>query len=154
MVSDTVSSELVLKKNPHYWSPGEPYLDNLTFKSVASDEAALETMQAGGVDGYEGMQTPQLVSAFGKQFNVLDVPSTSPYVIQLNTGIAPTAAGLQKRLGFLAGDSAGYPNGRRPIDDVFDISLRAVGGVLADGKKYSTPLGDGQLQVIKGSTPR
>ncbi len=89
VVSDTVSSELALKKNPHYWAPGEPYLNSLTFKSVASDEAALETMQAGGVQGYEGMQTPQLASAFGQQFNVLDVPSTSPYVIQLNTAIAP-----------------------------------------------------------------
>jgi peptide/nickel transport system substrate-binding protein len=90
VASDTVSSELVLKKNPHYWSPGEPYLNTLTFKSVASDEAALETMQAGGVQGYEGMQTPQLVSAFSQaDFNVLDVPSTSPYVIQLNTAIAP-----------------------------------------------------------------
>lgn len=89
VASDTVSSELVLKKNPHYWAPGQPYLDKLTFKSVASDEAALETMQAGGVDGYEGMQTPQLVSAFAQRFNVLDVPSTSPYVIQLNTAIAP-----------------------------------------------------------------
>src|SRR6202012_4660599 len=89
VASDTVSSELVLKKNPHYWTPGQPYLNTLTFKSVASDEAALETMEAGGVDGYEGMQTPQLVPEFSKQFNVLDVPSTSPYVIQLKTGIAP-----------------------------------------------------------------
>jgi peptide/nickel transport system substrate-binding protein len=89
VVSDTVSSELALKKNPRYWAPGEPYLNTLTFKSVASDEAALETMQAGGVQGYEGMQTPQLVSAFSQQFNVLDVPSTSPYVIQLNTAVAP-----------------------------------------------------------------
>ena len=89
VTSDTVSSELVLKKNPTYWQTGEPYLNQLTFKSVASDEAALETMQAGGVQGYEGMQTPQLVTAFGKSFNVLDVPSTSPYVIQLNTAVAP-----------------------------------------------------------------
>ena len=89
VVTDTVSSELALKKNPHYWAPGQPYLNTLTFKSVASDEAALETMEAGGVQGYEGMQTPQLASAFAKQFNVLDVPSTSPYVIQLNTAIAP-----------------------------------------------------------------
>jgi peptide/nickel transport system substrate-binding protein len=90
VATDTVSSELVLKKNPHYWQPGEPYLNTLTFKSVASDEAALETMQAGGVQGYEGMQTPQLVPAFSKAgLNVLDVPSTSPYVIQLNTDIAP-----------------------------------------------------------------
>jgi peptide/nickel transport system substrate-binding protein len=89
VASDTVSSQLVLKKNPHYWVSGQPYLDTLTFKSVASDEAALETMQAGGVQGYEGMQTPQLVPAFAKSFSVLDVPSTSPYVIQLNTAIAP-----------------------------------------------------------------
>jgi peptide/nickel transport system substrate-binding protein len=89
VASDTVSSELVLKKNPTYWRTGEPYLNTLTFKSVASDEAALETMQAGGVQGYEGMQTPQLVSAFAQQFNALDVPSTSPYVIQLNTAVAP-----------------------------------------------------------------
>jgi peptide/nickel transport system substrate-binding protein len=89
VVSDTVSSELVLKKNPTYWQKGRPYLNSLTFKSVASDEAALETMQAGGVQGYEGMQTPQLVPAFSQSFNVLDVPSTSPYVIQLNTAIAP-----------------------------------------------------------------
>ena len=49
----------------------------------------------------------------------------------------------QKRLGFLAGDTAGYPNGRRPIDDVFDISARAVAGILVNGTKYGTPLGDG-----------
>src|SRR5579864_3532356 len=49
-------------------------------------------------------------------------------LLRLNTGIAPTPVGSQKRLGFLAGDLAGYPNGRRPIDDVVDISSRAVGG--------------------------
>jgi len=64
-------------------------------------------------------------------------------LLRLNTGIAPTAFGSQKRLGFLAGDSAGFPNGRRPVDDVVDIAMRAVGGILADAKKYGTPLGDG-----------
>src|SRR4030095_14061704 len=32
------------------------------------------------------------------------------------------------RLGLLAGDVAGFPNGRRVFDDVVDISLSAVGG--------------------------
>src|SRR2546426_7682605 len=49
-------------------------------------------------------------------------------LLRLNTGIAPTPVGSQKRLGFLAGDLAGYPNGRRPIDDAVDISSRAVAG--------------------------
>jgi hypothetical protein len=38
-------------------------------------------------------------------------------------------------LGLLAGDGAGFPNGRRLADDVVDIALRvAVGGVLAGNK--------------------
>ncbi len=64
-------------------------------------------------------------------------------LLRLNTGIPPTAVGSQKRLGFLAGDSAGFPNGRRPIDDVFDIAARAVAGILVNGTTYGTPLGDG-----------
>ena len=71
-------------------------------------------------------------------------------LLRLNTGIAPTAPENQKRLGFIAGDNAGYPNGRRPVDDVFDISLRALAGILVDGKQYGTPLGDG---VNVPSTP-
>jgi len=71
-------------------------------------------------------------------------------LLRLNTGISPTPIGLQKRLGFLAGDRSGFPNGRRPIDDVFDIATRVVGGILADGAKYNTRLGDG---VNTGSAP-
>jgi hypothetical protein len=64
-------------------------------------------------------------------------------LLRLNTGVAPTASASQKRLGFIAGDSAGYPNGRRPNDDVLDISLRALAGIFVDAKTYGTPLGDG-----------
>jgi hypothetical protein len=51
-------------------------------------------------------------------------------LLRLNTGVAPTANTSRKRLGLLAGDPAGYPNGRRVSDDVTDISARAVVGVL------------------------
>ncbi len=64
-------------------------------------------------------------------------------LLRLNTGIAPTPVGSQKRLGFLAGDLAGFPNGRRPVDDVVDIAARAVAGILVDGTKYGTAIGDG-----------
>ena len=51
-------------------------------------------------------------------------------LLRLNTGIAPTPLEARKRMGFLAGDTAGYPNGRRISDDVTDISAQAVVGVL------------------------
>jgi Domain of unknown function (DUF4331) len=71
-------------------------------------------------------------------------------LLRLNTGIPATPVGSQKRLGFLAGDTAGFPNGRRPVDDVFDIAVRAVAGILVDGKKYGTPLGDGVQTKTEG----
>src|SRR6201987_1308389 len=64
-------------------------------------------------------------------------------LLRLNTGIPPTPAGSQKRLGFLAGDLAGFPQGRRPIDDVVDIASRAVVGILVDPVKYGARVGDG-----------
>jgi hypothetical protein len=64
-------------------------------------------------------------------------------LLRLNTGIPPTAIPNQKRLGFLAGDIAGFPNGRRLNDDVVDIAARAVAGILADPVKYGTRIGDG-----------
>jgi hypothetical protein len=48
-------------------------------------------------------------------------------LLRLNTAIGPTAAaGAGNRLGVLAGDLAGFPNGRRLEDDVVDIELRAI----------------------------
>jgi peptide/nickel transport system substrate-binding protein len=89
VVSDTYSSELVLKKNPGYWEKGKPYLDSLTFKTVGSDEAAYEAMLAGQGQVYEDMSTPSLLKLAGQKFNVENQLSTSPYDLQLNTKSAP-----------------------------------------------------------------
>ena len=59
-------------------------------------------------------------------------------MIRLNTDITPTAA--PARLGVLAGDTSGFPNGRRLTDDVIDITLQVAVGVLG-GVRSS--LGDG-----------
>jgi len=64
-------------------------------------------------------------------------------LLRLNTGIAPTPFAQAKRLGVLAGDLAGFPDGRRPMDDVVDIAARVVSGVLVDPTKYGTRIGDG-----------
>jgi hypothetical protein len=64
--------------------------------------------------------------------------------IKLNLGTDPTSS--PKRLGVLAGDTAGFPNGRRLTDDVTDIELRVVAGALI-GK--DVPLGDGVDQNDK-----
>lgn len=54
-------------------------------------------------------------------------------MIRINLGVAPSAS--PNRLGGIASpaDPAGFPNGRRLADDVHDISLRVVAGVLVPG---------------------
>jgi len=52
--------------------------------------------------------------------------TTQADLLRLNTAIPPTAK--PNDLGVLGGDLAGFPNGRRPKDDVVTIELRAIAG--------------------------
>ncbi|HEY6066198.1 MAG TPA: DUF4331 domain-containing protein [Thermoanaerobaculia bacterium] len=65
--------------------------------------------------------------------------------IRLNVAVFPTPTSLASRLGVLGGDLAGFPNGRRPFDDVVDIELRVLAGVLVPSFNHSpnNALGDG-----------
>lgn len=80
-------------------------------------------------------------------------------LLRLNTGVPATPIAMQKRLGLLAGDAAGFPNGRRLVDDVVDITLRVgVGGVLAAPFPGFNPavngrLGDGVMWSTEGTRP-
>ncbi|MBI3667998.1 MAG: DUF4331 family protein, partial [Acidobacteria bacterium] len=66
-----------------------------------------------------------------------------PDMQRLNLAVPPAAN--PHRLGPLAGDNAGWPNGRRVGDDVVDIGLRALAGVLVPGFNIApnNKLGDG-----------
>ena len=70
-------------------------------------------------------------------------------MLRLNTAIAPVPFAQQNRLGIvgniLAGgtDNAGFPNGRRPKDDVVDIALVAVMGGLCMANGDTNALGFG-----------
>jgi hypothetical protein len=49
-------------------------------------------------------------------------------LLRLNLAVPPKPLAQQQPLTVLAGDNAGWPNGRRPIDDVTDVAIRVVGG--------------------------
>jgi hypothetical protein len=49
-------------------------------------------------------------------------------LLRLNVSVPPVPLASQSRLTILAGDNAGWPNGRRPIDDVTDVAVQVVGG--------------------------
>ena len=102
-----------------------------------------------------GTPREDLVAAFLTGVKGLNQPAnvTPSEMLRLNTAIAPTPPAAQNDLGVLGGDLAGFPNGRRPYDDVVDITLRVAEGALcgAIGKcgaessdpNHGTPYTDG-----------
>jgi uncharacterized protein DUF4331/flagellar hook capping protein FlgD len=86
-----------------------------------------------------------VVAVFATGVSGLNQPAgvTPGEMLRLNMTIPP--ASEPKRLGVLAGDVAGFPNGRRLADDVVDIELRVVAGVLVSGFNIApnNQLGDG-----------
>ncbi len=79
-----------------------------------------------------GTPRNDLVAAFLTGVKGLNQPLTvrPAEVLRLNTSIAATPPASQNDLGVLGGDLAGFPNGRRPVDDVTDIALRVLEGAL------------------------
>ena len=65
--------------------------------------------------------------------------------LRLNVNVPPSA--VENRLGVIGGDLAGFPNGRRLNDDVVDIALQVLEGVLirpaGETKDAVAGLGDG-----------
>jgi hypothetical protein len=89
-----------------------------------------------------------LVTAFLTGVPGVNMPEgvTASEMLRLTPAVAPTPLDSQSDLGVLAGDNAGFPNGRRPYDDTVDIALRVAMGVLAD--PADAP--DGSLEYTDG----
>ena len=102
-----------------------------------------------------GTPRNDLVAAFLTGVKGLNQPVhvTPAEMLRLNTSIAPTPPAKQNDLGVLGGDLAGFPNGRRPYDDVVDITLRVAEGALCgpatacgtekEDPNHATPYTDG-----------
>ena len=85
------------------------------------------------IDGSPANQRTDLMSLLlkysGQSLNGTDCGRPCAELLRLDLRVPPTAPENQRRLGsVLGGDLAGYPNGRRPNDDVTDITIRVVGG--------------------------
>jgi hypothetical protein len=96
------------------------------------------------LDGSPANNRTDLISLLlkypGQALNGTNCGQPCAELLRLDLRVPPTAPENQSRLGAaLSADPAGYPNGRRPNDDVTDITVRVVGG-----KNYiANRIGDG-----------
>ncbi len=121
---------------PYVTNPTLPALLQVLFPSVTAPTVFPRTdLVSAFLTGVEGLNKPANVVA--------------SEMLRLNTSIAPKAAAAQNNLGVLGNDTAGFPNGRRPGDDVVDIELRVAMGVLlpaAQAPSGMLPFTDQTLQ--------
>jgi hypothetical protein len=129
-------------------NPSLPVLLQTLFGSagvVAPNVYPRTDLEAAFLTGIKGLNQPKAV-----------VPAEET---RLNTSTPVTPVASQNDLGVLGGDLSGFPNGRRPIDDVVDIELRVAMGVLLSpfngGSTDPDPASDAsrQLGYTDGAEP-
>ena len=127
------------------FNASEPFNDVANFGAYVVDPELAKLLHA--IFGINVPPAPRndLVAVFATGVPGLNQPAgVSPgEMLRLNLAIPP--ADRPDRFGVLSGDLAGFPNGRRLGDDVVDIELRVVAGVLVDGFNVvpNNRLGDG-----------
>jgi len=108
--------------------PSLPELLNILFKD------AVNTTLGTSIETLAPTNFPRvdLVTAFLTGFEgVNQLQTVTPSeMLRLNTDIPAKPAAEQSPFGVAGDDLAGFPNGRRPGDDVVDIALRVVMGAL------------------------
>ena len=105
----------------------------LTYVTHPTFPALIEALfGAAGVKAPTAFPRADLVAAFLTGIDGLNATATPSEMLRLNTAIPAKPAEQQRPLGALGGDVAGFPNGRRPGDDVVDIELRVAMGALLD----------------------
>ncbi|MCU6434974.1 DUF4331 domain-containing protein [Undibacterium sp. Jales W-56] len=103
----------------------------LTYVTNPTLPALVEVLfGSAGVKAPTNFPRNDLVAAFLTGIKGVNQPANvvASEMLRLNT--ATPVSATQNRLGVIGGDSAGFPNGRRPGDDVVDIALRVVMGRL------------------------
>ena len=139
-LSAPLVNEIVIGlKDKNLFNAAEPTLDgaladyvtNPTFPALI-DILFREALGADGNIAPSNLPRTDLVAAFLTGIEGVNQQSTvtASEMMRLNTGIAPTPKMAQSNLGVAGNDLAGFPNGRRPGDDVVDIELRVAMGAL------------------------
>lgn len=123
-----------------YFNSSEPNGDlalfnaNETFRNRILDPEAAKLIPV----LYPGVTVPpaprnDIVSVFLTGLDGLNKPPNVVPAEMLRVNLATPVTATPNRMGALAGDNQGFPNGRRLTDDIVDIELQVVAGVLVPG---------------------
>ena len=138
MGNPLVNELLITTPNKDFWNLQEPQ-DEAQFQAsytnpvIATAFELVYHVAVSPIDGSPKNARTDLMNIFlkypGQALDGANCGKPCSELLRLDLRVPPTAPANMSRLGAaLGGDPAGWPNGRRPNDDVTDIAIRVVGG--------------------------
>ena len=144
------NSHFTATANPHYWRPGLPYLDEITFKPIIDENARAEALKSGTID-IMITDTPQIITQFrgNKEFAYIDdsthvVGEPDMNCVLLNLAAPPFNNPSVRKAAAMA---INRPQYAKEIDDnVLPVST----GLFTPGSPYYSSYGVSLLQPHRG----
>jgi len=140
-LANPLTNELIIPTTlKDQWNRGAPHRD------ARYNGYLTEPILAPVINGLYGLEIPttgrtDLLAIFHSGLPGLNAFGTNSDMLRLNLAIPPAAA--PNRLTVAANDNAGWPNGRRLVDDVIDLALNGVEGAFFTPQYWPVVLGDG-----------
>jgi hypothetical protein len=131
-----INEVVIPLKDKDRWNNSEPENDAQFLKYVLNPELGRLIEAIFGLD-VPNPPRKDLVTILLTGIPDLNKPQDVKPASLLRLNMATKPSDNPNRLGVLGGDNAGFPNGRRPADDVVDIELRAVAGATPFTPKFN-----------------
>jgi len=133
--SPLVNEVVIGLRDKALFNAQEPMMDAASFLKYVTNPTLPRIIEiALGLSGIAPTNFPRndLIAVFLTGLEGVNQPVNvvGAEMLRLNTSIPAKPAGEQRNLGVLVGDPAGFPNGRRPGDDVVDAALTVVMGAI------------------------
>ena len=134
-----VNEVVIPRSDKNRWNYSEPRDDGQFLTYVQNSELAGIVTALFPTVVVPPAPRSDLVTVFLTGVPGVNAKGTACEYLRLN--MATPVSPVPDRMGFLAGQADGFPNGRRLTDDVVDIALQVVAGHLVGGAFSCAPIG-------------
>ena len=142
-----INEVVIPMSDKDYWNAQPPWKDSQFSKYVANPELAglLNVLYPGAFTNLAALASSKATRTELLLVLMLGIPTGALAKVGLGTfqnstgstladmlrlNVAVSASGSPNPIGLVAGDMAGFPNGRRVMDDVVTVELQAIAGLL------------------------
>jgi len=123
---------LKMARNPHYWRPGEPYLDGVEFDFITNDNTRILNLQSGQSDVAESIPFSQVDSLNKGETRVEIAPLASIDAIWLNNDHKPFGDKLVRQ-------ALNYATDKNAINRVVYFNHAQVANAIYPFFAYTSP---------------